>query len=362
MSGATLEDVNGNGPKKQDISNPYYIPQKHPIMSKDAWNQRTKAIINLPKTWIEPESLAKVSYPSSFSLLSHVPYTPSERDQGSCGDCWVWGCTAPIEVAHYIQNGVHDRLSIQYFNSNYNNGSGSNWACCGGWEILFQNFYSTQGKFIPWSNSNASFLDGSRKYCSDGTNVSSSSISISPNYPITSIQWHEIQTAGIGTTQAIRNIKHYLYLNKAVTLGFYLPDFKPFWDFWKSNSSNWDPDCYCGLPDGAYPGGHEVTVVGWDDSTDSWIVLNSWGADSAHPDGTFKLKMDMNYSCANGGYSSYGFGYFDVAFGETNLPSYTLTMPSDSGSEKIKGTYKYTTSARLWLPTIGMQTQDGQLY
>jgi len=28
-----------------------------------------------------------------------------------------WGCTAPIEVAHDIQNGVLDRLSIQYLNS-----------------------------------------------------------------------------------------------------------------------------------------------------------------------------------------------------------------------------------------------------
>ena len=320
-----------------------YVPQEHPIMAKNTWNLRTQAIKNLPKAGVSPKGLAGVSYPSSFSLLSHIPYLGSGRDQGNCGNCWVWGCMAPIEVAHDVQNGVLDRLSIQYLNSNYNGGSGYSWACCGGWELGFQNFFSTQGKFIPWSNSNANYRDGGRQ-CSDGTSVPASSISTTPNYPITSIQWHEIQTAGVGTTQAISNIKSYLYANKAVTLAFYLPDFQPFWNFWSSNSGNWNPDSYCGLSDGAYPGGHEVTVVGWDDSTDSWIVLNSWGVDSAHPDGTFKLKMDMNYNCVNGGYYSYSFGYFDVAFSNANLPPNTPSIPTGPSSGASGTSYSYSTS------------------
>ena len=317
----------------------------HPIMSINTWTQRTQVVKNLPKAGTSPEGRAGVSYPSSFSLLSHLPYTASQRDQGSCGDCWVWGCTAPIEVAHDIQNRVHDRLSIQYLNSNYNGGSGTSWACCGGWEVRFQNFYSTQGKFIPWSNSNANFQDGGRS-CSAGTSVPASSISTSPNYPITSIQWHEIQTSGVSTTQAISNIKSYLYANKAVTLGFYLPDFTPFWNFWGSNSGNWNPDSYCGRSDGAYPGGHEVTVVGWNDSTDSWTVLNSWGIDSAHPDGTYKLKMDMNYNCANWGYYSYSFGYFDVAFEVDNLvPVYRMWSPSNTDHFYTTSYNEYSTTA-----------------
>jgi hypothetical protein len=327
-----------------NIGSVTYTPQKHPFMSKNAWNVRTQAIMNLTKAGINPEGRAGVGYPASFSLLSDVPYIASERDQGSCGDCWVWGCTAPIEVANYIQNSVLNRLSIQYLNSNYNSGSTSRWACCGGNEVLFQNFYSKQGKFIPWSNSNANFKDGGNG-CPGSTSVPASSISTSPNYPITSIQWHEIQTAGVSTTQAISNIKSYLYANKALTLGFYLPDFTPFWNFWGSNSGNWDPDSYCGLPDGAYPGGHEVTVVGWDDTSDSWIVLNSWGVDSAHPEGTFKLKMDMNYNCANGGSNSYSFGYFDVAFGNGNVPPNMPSIPSGPSSGAIGTSYSYTTSA-----------------
>ena len=300
---------------------------KHPIMSKNAWLIHAQGVKKSfeSKVSSQPANLTKpqenFSYPESFSLLSYVPYVSKERDQGSCGDCWVWGCTAPIEVAHYIQNGVNDRLSIQYLNSNYNGGSGPNWACCGGWEGGFADFYTAQGIFIPWSNANANFQDGTQ-HCSDSTMVPASSISTTPNYPITSIKWNPIITRGSGITQdqAINNIKAILNMNEAVTLGFYLPDFTPFWSFWSSSSSIWNPDPRCGLPDGQYPGGHEVTIVGYVDTNSSnryWIALNSWGANSAHPDGTFKLKMDMNYNCmnpGNTGYYSYDFGYFDVTF------------------------------------------------
>ena len=124
---------------------------------------------------------ANLSFPASFSLLSHLPYVPSERDQGSCGNCWVWGCTAPIEVANYFQNGVSDRLSIQYFDSNYNGGTGS-WACCGGWEGTFNDFYSAQKKFIPWSNANANYHDGNHG-CGGSTGVPAGSISMTPQLP-----------------------------------------------------------------------------------------------------------------------------------------------------------------------------------
>jgi hypothetical protein len=124
-----------------------YVPREHPIMSKESWTQRNEAIKNLPKVGINPE-LRAFAYPSSFSLLDHIP-SYNDRDQGQCGNCWVWGCTAPIEVAHDVQNGIRDRLSIQFLDSNYNGGSGRYWACCGGNELLFQNFYSSQGKFIP---------------------------------------------------------------------------------------------------------------------------------------------------------------------------------------------------------------------
>ncbi len=329
------------------------VVKNYPVMSRSAWLDHFEGVKKLSEAEASNATYlsgyqANLSFPNSFSLLSHVPYIPGERDQGSCGNCWVWGCTVPIELANYFQNNISDRLSIQYLNSNYNGGSGS-WACCGGWEGAFTSFYNSRGKFVPWSNANANYHDGNRG-CSGSTSVPAGSLSTTPNYPITSLQWHLIPTRGSGITQdqAINNIKTILNQNKAVTLGFYLPDFSPFWSYWSSSSGVWHPDLYCGLYDGAYPGGHEVVIVGYNDTNPSnayWIALNSWGTDAAHPDGTFKVDMDMNYGCSNGGYYSYDFGYFDVAFSTVNTPPGVPAAPSGPDSGTIETTYNYTTSA-----------------
>jgi hypothetical protein len=325
----------------------------HPIMPRSDWLVRSQEIKKLSEAEVAQAAnftklSANISFPASFSLLSYIPYVPNERDQGHCGNCWVWGCTAPVEVANRIQNGISDRLSIQFVNSNYNGGSGSSWACCGGWENGFANFYTSQGKFIPWSNANANFRDGGQG-CPGSTTTPASSISATPNYLITSIQWHLIPTRGSGITQdqAINNIKAVLNMNKAVTLGFYLPDFNPFWSFWGSSSGVWNPDLYCGLPDGQYPGGHEVTIVGYDGTNPSnryWIALNSWGIDAAHPDGTYKIKMNMSYDCSNSGYYSYDFGYFDVTFGG-NTPPNAPSAPSGPASGTPGSSYSYSATA-----------------
>ena len=97
----------------------------------------------------------------SKSLLSHLQYTPAQRNQGNCGNCWVWASTGAIEVANSVQNNVKDRLSIQYFDSNFNGGSGTNGACNGGWADTFASFHSSSGfrQVIPWSNTNAYYND-----------------------------------------------------------------------------------------------------------------------------------------------------------------------------------------------------------
>ncbi len=66
-------------------------------------------------------------YPESRNLLGHIDYIPEERNQNYLNNCWVWACTAALEAEHDVQNGVKQRLSIQYFDSNYEGGSGSTW-------------------------------------------------------------------------------------------------------------------------------------------------------------------------------------------------------------------------------------------
>ena len=224
---------------------------------------------------------------------------------------WVWGCTGVVEIAHKIQNGVFDRLSIQYLNSNFNGGTGSGWAGCGGNPSRYANFYSSTGKFIPWSDTNAQYQDGSNWACPSTSTVSASSISTNPNYPISSIQDLSISTHAVGQSTAIANIKNILNQNKGIAFSFFLPNsaaWNDFFTYWDSGSSTpYDISKFNGQGIGTGFGGHLVLCVGYDDASDSWIMLNSWGtAGGLRPDGTFKVKMSMNYNVAYpGGYAMY---------------------------------------------------------
>ena len=55
-------------------------------------------------------------------LLSHMNWIPSDRDQGTCANCWSWAGTGILEIALHSQLGIRDRLSAQYVNSNYSGG------------------------------------------------------------------------------------------------------------------------------------------------------------------------------------------------------------------------------------------------
>ena len=103
----------------------------------------------------------------------------------------------------------------------------------------FAQWYNAEGYSIPWSNSGASFRDGSEA-CGNpylSSCVSCSSIAKTPSFPYTSVQAETITTQAAGQAAAIANIKNVLSQNKAVTFGFWLPtqsnwnDFYNFWDY-----------------------------------------------------------------------------------------------------------------------------------
>ena len=261
----------------------------------------------------------------SYSLLDHLDYTPSERNQGSCGNCWVWAGTGVMEIALDVQEGTKDRLSIQYLNSKYNGGTGSNWACCGGWLEDLAGFYASEGFTIPWSNTNAAWADGTQA-CTDSTTVPWETIGTSPNYPITECTTESIPTHDVGQTTAINNIKNVLAQDRAIWFGFFLPtgdDWDQFFDFWDYESEDviWNPDYSCGHSwDNG--GGHAVLCVGYDDTDPDnsyWIMLNSWGtASGGRPNGIFHLDMDMNYDCwyeySGSNYYSFYWQTLDITF------------------------------------------------
>jgi hypothetical protein len=250
---------------------------------------------------------------ASRDLSSYLPYNQSnmvQRNQGSCGNCWNWAGTGVLEIAHSKQNGVSERLSPQFLNSCKTD----RFACCGGTLEMFATWYSQQALAIPWNNTNAGYVDGSRE-CPQGTSSRAcSTITKTPNYPITSISPVTIDTSG-GQNTAINNVKNILNQDKAIWFGFFLPT-QAAWDnfinFWNTQTETavWDPGQYCGTSfNNQGGGGHAVVLLGYNDDNPSnpyWILLNSWGtANGNRPNGIFRMKMNTNYDCQYpyGGYS-----------------------------------------------------------
>jgi hypothetical protein len=287
---------------------------------------------------------------TSFSLLNFIQYTPSQRNQGACGNCWVWAGTGIMEIAKTNLDGVKDRFSTQYFDScmsaDYN-------VCCGGDLTGFAELYDDEGFVIPWANTNASFKDGTRG-CDTNHNAPSTttcgSIGANPTYTILSITPETISTDG-GQTTAINNIKNVLNQNRGVWFAFWLgsdSDWDDFFYFWTNQSESelwWTPDAYCNTVVCSQLGGHAVVIVGYNDTdADSskhyWEVLNSWGTTTKRPNGLFRMPMKMNYDCTltvpacgnDDGYSfeSKQFMTLDAFFtSSTNLTPYKPNNWSD---------------------------------
>lgn len=235
--------------------------------------------------------------PASVSLLSSLPYIPSQRDQGNCGNCWVWASTGALEVEHTESYGISDRLSIQYFNSKYQSDTGL-YACQGGYIGNFTQWYNTDKSPIPWTNTNASYGDYSPGP-GGATAVPFSTIASSPSYSLNSISNSTIVTFGVGNATAIANIRAALDAHHAVPYFYYLPlagwnDFSAFWDT-GSDESMFDISRYNAQE---IAGGHGVLIVGYnttDPAKPYWLVVNSWGRNANRTAGTFRLNMSMNY-------------------------------------------------------------------
>jgi hypothetical protein len=290
-------------------------PIMHPTQEvASLWSGQFKAS---SKAYLSPEITNKMaSAPvASFSLLDRLKYTPSERDQGTCGNCWAWAGTGVMELDYARQKGVTDRLSLQYLDSSYNRGCGDNGACCGGWLPDLVSFYQAKRIMVPWSNSNAHYRDGGQG-CGACSPVSASSISTNPHYDLSAISVNTIPTQNMAKEEAISNIKNVLLQGKGIWFAYYLPDksaWNNFFSFWggEPESAVWQPDSACGRSfDYKNGGGHAVLCVGYDETDPNnryWIMLNSWGNTTSRPAGLFRMNMDMNYDCSYGdlGYAFY---------------------------------------------------------
>ncbi|HOT94886.1 MAG TPA: hypothetical protein PK089_06830 [Methanoregulaceae archaeon] len=193
----------------------------HPVIrSTDAelrtWIAEYESAPPVPVDLARQRSLARTT--GSKSLLSLIPYDTRERNQGAVANCWVWAGTGILEAAHTARDGVRDRLSVQWFDSTYNGGSGPSWAGNGGSLGEFVRFYNTERIAVPWSNPNASYQDG-RTWCRDNQRawVPAGAIGTEPHYDLETVVQQRIVTRGVGDAAARANIKAVLDSNRPAT-------------------------------------------------------------------------------------------------------------------------------------------------
>ena len=303
--------------------------EEHTIMHPDV-ETRLKWIAGAeraPRAYIDP--LLKIRR-GTKNLLGHLQYTPVERDQSSCGNCWAWAGTGVLGISLSVQEGIKTRLSVQYINSCESAAIGKD-CCDGGWLEDFADFYSTAGyrRAVPWSNTNAHWQDGD-----ESCDTLCGSISTTPNYSTSSVSDSTIATHGVGQATAINNIKNVLDQNKAVWFGFFLcnsADWQVFFNFWNNDSENelFDYDYSCNKPWNPYEGGgHAVLCVGYNDDDPGnsyWIMLNSWGTTAGRPNGLFRVDMDMDYDCQDTD------DYYNL-FWQTLDVNFALSTPTPTAS------------------------------
>ncbi len=280
------------------------------------------------------------------NFIDHICFRAADRNQASCGSCWLWTGLAILEIAQSVQNGVRVRLSTQHLASCFGGD-----ACCASNLGTVRIFYNTTGYLVPWSNANAEWAYGVNACGTANTTVSCGSIVKNPNYGISGVTTYDVATHGVGAAQAIANIKAVLNQDHAVGFLFYLPDtadWNNFFNFWRWTSADtaWSPNYACGHSAvSGQDGAHFVTCVGYYDDGGSnryWIMLNSWGASTGHPDGTFRLAMDIDYDCTikgtdNKNYYIMSWGTIDATFSTqpdisaaTTLHSVEPVWPGDS--------------------------------
>jgi len=154
-------------------------PPQYPLMHFTPEQMQQFMNVHASAPQLSAPRQLQASFPTSLSLLSRLRYVPAERNQGGCGDCWQWAGTGVMEIAHDVQNGVHDRLSVQFINSCNDQAT----CCDGGWLSTLNTFYAGQGFAIPWSNNNAQFLSGNGS-CSAAP---CGTLATTPRYSIQSI-------------------------------------------------------------------------------------------------------------------------------------------------------------------------------
>jgi C1A family cysteine protease len=224
------------------------------------------------------------SFPASFDWRNHGGnFITPVRDQLDCGSCWAFAAAASTEANYAIANNIPNPtmdLSEQTLVSC----SGAGDCIWGGWTEDAYTYIQDTGipdeACFPYSAYDESCYDRCGNWASRVTKI---------------YQWSWV-TEGSADVNTIKAA----LLEGPVTTNFDVYD-----DFFAYAGGVYTHVW------GYYEGAHAVMIVGWNNSDQSWIVKNSWGASWGGPDP--------------------GYGYFKIRWGQVSFGMYSSLATVCSG-------------------------------
>ena len=244
----------------------------------------------------------KGAMPTSFDWREYG-VVPAVRDQGACGSCWSFGTVGVMESAVKIGGGSLTDLSEQFLISCNKDG----WDCDGG---LTANkyHYNTLGNS---QTTIGAVLESDKPYT-----TSNGSCTLISNHPYKLSNWTFVTTSE-WTVPTVDQIKSAIYTYGPVTAGVCTGSG---WNSYSGGVYSTNDDCGGGTD-------HQIILVGWNDSNQTWILRNSWG--SSWGDGGY-MHIKWNTSRVGEGTSwvKYGSG-LSIPASPTLVSPTTATITND---------------------------------
>ncbi|SDR98697.1 Papain family cysteine protease [Polaribacter sp. KT25b] len=180
---------------------------------------------------------------TSFDLRDYNGVT-SVKDQGTCGSCWAFAAVATIESSHALINKEKLDLSEQSFVNCVNDSNG----CSGGWYDFAFNWLLENDAEVA--------LEGQTPY-----ETVQKSCALSEGKSNVKLANYNFISGNPSTVE----IKNLLVKHGAMSVALDANTF----EFQNYNSGviktmNTFPT-------------HAVTLIGWDDDKEAWLIKNSWG-------------------------------------------------------------------------------------
>ena len=243
--------------------------------------------------------------PSTFNWASSdnwkaTPEVTPIRNQGNCGSCWAFATVAPFESNIMIKDGVSANLSEQYLVSCNTDG----WGCNGGW---WGHKYHYNTNAYGQTAAGAVYESAFPYVAYDAP------CSTSYSHPYKLNNWYSL--GAYPTVDAIKNaIYNYGPVSAALCAG--------------SGFNGYGGGVFSGNDCPQVGINHAITLVGWNDTTGTWVLRNSWGTgwgESATSGG------ERGYMRIAYGTSQVGYNASYVIYNGAPLPCYNLTTSVSPG-------------------------------